>query len=60
MVFCNREGGGFSVPQRWYALTEAGKAYLESYAASLVRYGEEKDPFSLLQYERPRQERSRG
>ncbi len=60
MVFCTREGGGFSVPQRWYALNEAGKAYLESYAASLVRYGEEKDPFSLFQDERPGQGRGRG
>src|SRR5918998_1085346 len=45
MVFCNREGGGFSVPQRWYTLTEVGEAYLKSCAGSLVRYWEEKDTF---------------
>jgi PadR family transcriptional regulator, regulatory protein PadR len=60
MVFCNREGGGFSIPQRWYALTEVGEAYLESYAGSLVRYREEKDTFSLSQDERPGQGRGRG
>ena len=37
MVFCNREGGGYSVPQRWYALTEVGEAYLESYVGLLAR-----------------------
>ena len=52
MVFCNREGGGFSVPQRCHALTEGRKAYLESYAGLLSLYGEEKDPVSLLQNER--------
>jgi DNA-binding PadR family transcriptional regulator len=60
MVFCNREGGGFSVPQRWYALTELREAYLESYAGSHVRYGEEQDPFTLFQDERPGQGRGRG
>lgn len=60
MVFCNREGGGFSVPQRWYALTEVREAYLDSCGGSLVRYREEKDTFSLSQDERPGQKRDRG
>jgi PadR family transcriptional regulator len=53
MVFCDREGGGFGVPQRWYELTEVGEAYLESYAGSLARYGDENGPFSRFQDERP-------
>jgi DNA-binding PadR family transcriptional regulator len=60
LVFCNREGGGFRVPQRWYTLTEVGEAYLESHAGSLMRFGEEKDPFSLVQDEWPGQGRGRG
>ncbi len=60
MVFCNREGGGFRVSQRWYTHTEVGEAYLESYAGSLTRYGEEYDPLSLFQAEWPGQGRGCG
>lgn len=60
MLYLSREGGGFGVPQPWYALTEVGEAHLESYAGSLVRYPEEQYTFSLFQDERPGQGRGRG
>ena len=44
MVICDREGGGFRLPQRWYELTEAGETYLESCAGSLTRYGRRRTP----------------
>lgn len=50
MVLCDREGGGFRLPQRWFELTEVGKAYLESWAASIAEHREEVD-FSFLLYE---------
>jgi hypothetical protein len=45
MVLCNREGGGFKIPQRWFDLTEAGEDYLGSWADSLAEYGRETDLF---------------
>jgi hypothetical protein len=43
MVLCNREGGGFSVPQRCHALTEGREAYRESYAG-LLSTGKRRTP----------------
>jgi PadR family transcriptional regulator, regulatory protein PadR len=35
MVVCNRDGSGFKIPRRWYEITSAGRAYLDSWADSL-------------------------
>ncbi len=41
MVFCNRDGDDYEVPERSYAITEAGRSYLDLWAESLTRYRQE-------------------
>ncbi len=48
MVLCDREGGGFRLPQRWFELTEPGEAYLESWADSLAQHRDQVELFFLI------------
>lgn len=44
-VTCDRGGGGYRIPRRWYEITEAGKDFLEFWANSLEQHQEEIDLF---------------
>ena len=45
MILCERDRDGGSPSQRRYSIADAGEAYLEFWAESLVRYREEMDLF---------------
>jgi len=51
MVFCDREDGSFRLPQQWYELTEAGKAYLDPAQAHSRATRRRRTFFSRLQDE---------
>lgn len=48
LINCDRAGGGFRIPRRWYELTEAGEAHLELWVDSLARCREDVDLFFRL------------
>jgi DNA-binding PadR family transcriptional regulator len=53
IVLCDREGGGYRLPQRCFELTGLGEAYLESLAYSRADPEEEKELFFRLYDEIP-------
>lgn len=59
LVLCDREGGGFRLPQRRFELTELGEAYLKFLAHSLAGYGEETELCGRLYDEVPAPARGR-
>lgn len=59
-VLCDREGGGFRLPQRWFELTEAGEDHLRYWADSLAEHREKIELFFRLYDEPSEQARSYG